>query len=829
LLRGMTADDQRRVIEAGSMSSCRDPVAVLRSRIRQSRESAGVGHNHSLGGVGAGLVPPGVGATLVNPGTGGAPPLHRAGGIEGGEGDGSGGGSSSSTSRCPRPATNSEVEQFLHANREWLTEDATSILRSMNRVDAMRVIGAGTMSNCRDPVAVIRSRMRREAGGSAKQGLEGGAGSPAVGGVGGTASTTSLTGVRPATPEEVEAFVVANRHFLNDDAEEILRAMNPVDKRRVLAAGTMSGCRDPIAVIRSRVRQAREQELEDGPALTSGGCLRLAAPVATCDELEAFVAGNRRWMTQEAEDLLRSFGASDQKRVIAAGTMSGCRDPVAVVQTRVKKAREMEQEFERVTRPAPETEVPMPQPDVVVPSFTPQAAIGYMFTQAEVVPTSESRFAKPVAPANKLLETIRREAEERERPNGILAGESIGIGGVVEILAMRKYGCTKGARLRCIGETSTLLQFEGGKTAPKMHEGVGWRWVLLSEEKLKKETEDEKSRLAAAELKDLLAQAATMLVPSTLDTLPASVVSAAEAHPDAVLAAAHDSVVPMVNPEAEPPGVLLPVQRESGASSRSPSADRESTNKCAERSHSSAKASRRKAVSRSTSGSGSSRKQSAAPKKRRSPSKSSSSRPEPKKNANSKGPKEARCSTKTKRTSRSRSGKKTTNKSRTSRSRSSRRRKSRSRSAKRGKSRGRSAKREKSRSRSAKREKSRSRSAKRRKSRSRSAKRGKSRARSAKREKSRSRSAKRAKSNSRSAKRGRVSHSRGTSRSLEAKVKPAKKPLSPSRKRGRSKSKSKAEKASKKARSKSRSRSARSASKQCKKKNGKNKASDRES
>merc|ERR1719284_1339021 len=68
-----------------------------------------------------------------------------------------------------------------------------------------------------------------------------------------------------------------------------------------------------------------------------------------------------------------------------------------------------------------------------------------------------------------------------EEPSGPLVGEDRGVGGVVEILKP-KYGCGKGQRLKVIGETGSLLQFEGGKTAPKNQEDKGWKWVLREEE-----------------------------------------------------------------------------------------------------------------------------------------------------------------------------------------------------------------------------------------------------------------------------------------------------------------------------------------------------------
>merc|ERR1712066_1150660 len=92
----------------------------------------------------------------------------------------------------------------------------------------------------------------------------------------------------------------------------------------------------------------------------------------------------------------------------------------------------------------------------------------HMFAPAEIVSRTASKFSPP---PSMLL-------KEDSVP---MVGEERGVGGVVEFLKA-KYGCGKGQRLKVIGETGSLLQFEGGKTAPKNHEHTGWRWVLREEE-----------------------------------------------------------------------------------------------------------------------------------------------------------------------------------------------------------------------------------------------------------------------------------------------------------------------------------------------------------
>jgi len=293
----------------------------------------------------------------------------------------------------------------------------------------------------------------------------------------------SLT-VKPASREELEAFVSQNKRWLPDDAEQVLRGMSAIDQRRVISAGTMSSVRDPSAIIQARVRKAREMEAQVGRG--ASGVIaaanldpesRISKPAGK-EEVEAFIKGNERWLQGEAAEILRTMNPLDQKRVLAAGTLSGCRDPVAVIQTRVKKARQMELELENISAGqrsgSAETSTPP------APTFDPVAAAMFLYAPPSLVNHQESKFAPPPAFYRDTLE--------------VTAGESRGVGGVVEILKA-KYGCGKGQRLRVIGETAVLVQFEGGKTAPQNHEGTGWRWVVREEEEAAK-AEDAKVRAA---------------------------------------------------------------------------------------------------------------------------------------------------------------------------------------------------------------------------------------------------------------------------------------------------------------------------------------------
>eukprot|EP00913_Durusdinium_trenchii_P022973 g21570.t2 len=294
-----------------------------------------------------------------------------------------------------------------------------------------------------------------------------------------SAEATRSFKVDPASKDEVEAFIKENNRWIDDAAASELRNM------RVISAGTLVSCRDAAGVMRSRVRQAKEKEAILSGSKTEDAATKLSIP-ASKEEVEAFISANRRWMTPESEEMMKLMNPLDQKRVITGGTegiwtekatgtgrevtLSGCRDSVAVLQTRAKRGREMELEFEMIAS-GKKVEPPKPASEQMpLPLFSAEAARAFIHATPQEVRSEHSRFASAADP----------ESFVTEETSGPLVGQVKGIGGVIEMLRA-KYGCSKGQRLRVIGETPALLQFEGGKTAPKNHEGSGWKWVIGSD------------------------------------------------------------------------------------------------------------------------------------------------------------------------------------------------------------------------------------------------------------------------------------------------------------------------------------------------------------
>lgn len=52
------------------------------------------------------------------------------------------------------------VDDFVSLNASWINEEAEELLRSLDHEVAWKVCDFGSMQNCRDPVAIIKRRIR---------------------------------------------------------------------------------------------------------------------------------------------------------------------------------------------------------------------------------------------------------------------------------------------------------------------------------------------------------------------------------------------------------------------------------------------------------------------------------------------------------------------------------------------------------------------------------------------------------------------------------------------------------------------------------------------
>jgi len=133
--------------------------------------------------------------------------------------------------------TQEDVDEFVVENRQWLTEEAEDVLRNMVPKDQASVIREGSMSNCRDPVAIIKSRAWQ----------------------GHLRKNREWVEERKALPIDmaVEDFLEANAGMVNEEAEQVIRSMSPTSQRHVIDGGSLSGCRDPVAIIKTRAKQGK--------------------------------------------------------------------------------------------------------------------------------------------------------------------------------------------------------------------------------------------------------------------------------------------------------------------------------------------------------------------------------------------------------------------------------------------------------------------------------------------------------------------------------------------------------------------------------------------
>lgn len=137
-----------------------------------------------------------------------------------------------------------ELDQFVIENRQWLTEEAEEVLRAMTGEDQRHVMNEGSMSNCRDPVGVVKSRAHQGPMKAHKKWLE----------------ERRLY----STADKLEDYIEFNRPWLNAEAEDVLRDVPEDVCDAVMEVGSLAGCRDPVAVVKSRAKQARAKGLGRG-------------------------------------------------------------------------------------------------------------------------------------------------------------------------------------------------------------------------------------------------------------------------------------------------------------------------------------------------------------------------------------------------------------------------------------------------------------------------------------------------------------------------------------------------------------------------------------
>lgn len=330
-LQELSPEDQRRVIDA-DLVNCRNPSAVLLSRVRacrQGRSSALSGGGDGVGGVG-GL---------------GASPLGQR-----------------PRSRSPlRGATPVEVEEFV--TRHQIDEAARAVLDELPPLILKEVLQTD-LRNCRNPSAVLMSRIRALEQGrnptlpsQSQQPAPGGRGSGGCyQGTFGAQLTNSFPQQQPAfsppplstyapslqvasqhSPDSkqamsalVEEFIA--RHSLDEAAAARLRELPPTAQGHVIEVELVN-CKNPSAVVCSRIQNYRAGG-SINPATAAQSAL--SQPMRILDPVEDYV---RRFnLDDKVAHELRLLSPEVQQTVIETDLVNA-RNPSAVVSSRIREVK----------------------------------------------------------------------------------------------------------------------------------------------------------------------------------------------------------------------------------------------------------------------------------------------------------------------------------------------------------------------------------------------------------------------------------------------------------------------------------------------------------
>ncbi|CAK9031928.1 unnamed protein product [Durusdinium trenchii] len=129
--------------------------------------------------------------------------------------------------------TKEEIDGFVIENRHFLSDTAEALFRNMDKRDQRFVMQEGGLSNCRDTIAILRSRARH---GCWKAWLD----------------------AHQDRPDDMlEKFVVSNQAWMNQEAEDLLRSLKQEQALGVIERGSFKNCRDPVALIKKRLKDAK--------------------------------------------------------------------------------------------------------------------------------------------------------------------------------------------------------------------------------------------------------------------------------------------------------------------------------------------------------------------------------------------------------------------------------------------------------------------------------------------------------------------------------------------------------------------------------------------
>lgn len=252
-----------------------------------------------------------------------------------------------------------DVEAYLERNR--INSSAAKVLREAD-YEVARIVVEKDLSNCRNPSAVLLSRIERVKADVAN----GGAASPPRAPASRLAARERSRSPRRARDsEDVEDFI--RQEALDDRASNELRALTEDQQRQVIDSYT-GNARNPSAVVYSKIQSVK-------------------ARVETANAAEDYIA--RNGIDEECAGRLRELAPELQEQIVQTDLVN-CRNPSAVLLSRIKQIEAQASQLERGGARA--TPV-LGQPP---PPMTPPPSYGYAhFSQGPYPMVAASRMPAP--------------------------------------------------------------------------------------------------------------------------------------------------------------------------------------------------------------------------------------------------------------------------------------------------------------------------------------------------------------------------------------------------------------------------------------------------
>mmetsp|Transcript_61046 Transcript_61046/g.181889 ORF Transcript_61046/g.181889 Transcript_61046/m.181889 type:complete len:492 (+) Transcript_61046:42-1517(+) len=204
---------------------------------------------------------------------------------------------------APSSAAPDAVEAYIQ--EFGLDDKCASELRSITPYEQQQVIEARP-SNARNPSAVVISRIQ-----AVKQ--------------------------QQQLPNTVEEYLV--RNGIDASVSSMVRALAPEAQRQIISSD-LSNCRNPSAVLMSRVRSMDTQFVAT-PVTTPRAIPRVTSPAAfqaagaADDSTEGFIMRNK--IDMEAAQALLSLLPHQQREITQRGDLSNCRNPSKVLLSRIRE------------------------------------------------------------------------------------------------------------------------------------------------------------------------------------------------------------------------------------------------------------------------------------------------------------------------------------------------------------------------------------------------------------------------------------------------------------------------------------------------------------